>query len=227
MLDLAEALKVLGVREISADLRDVLLPLIAKTQNDRKRLLLRDGFESLVYDTQQYSRDGGRGRGASKRNLYAQSGGVTKRSVRDSPAFAGESLSMREYEERCASYYAQQYGVSPALVRAIIQIESAWQPGVVSSKGAMGLMQLMPATAQHFRRDASRSTSTKMCAAGSHTWRSFSTLSWRLSPGRGRLCRRREADSRAWADYSSEEVYTYVQRIAQQYRAELRRKGGR
>ena len=60
MLDLAEALKVLGVREISADLRDVLLPLIAKTQNDRKRLLLRDGFESLVYDTQQYSRDGGR-----------------------------------------------------------------------------------------------------------------------------------------------------------------------
>ena len=51
--------KSLGVREISADLRDVLLPLIAKTQNDRKRLLLRDGFESLVYDTQQYSRDGG------------------------------------------------------------------------------------------------------------------------------------------------------------------------
>jgi hypothetical protein len=59
MLDLAEALKVLGVHEISADLRDVLLPLIAKTQNDRKRLLLRDGFESLVYDTQQYSRSGG------------------------------------------------------------------------------------------------------------------------------------------------------------------------
>ena len=52
------------------------------------------------------------------------------------PAFAGESLSMREYEERCASYYARQYGVSPALVRAIIQIESAWQPGVVSSKAA-------------------------------------------------------------------------------------------
>jgi hypothetical protein len=28
------------------------------------------------------------------------------------PAFAGESLNMREYEERCASYYAQEYGVS-------------------------------------------------------------------------------------------------------------------
>jgi len=43
MLDLAEGRKVLGVREISADLRDVLLPLIGKTQNDRKRLLLRGG----------------------------------------------------------------------------------------------------------------------------------------------------------------------------------------
>jgi MoxR-like ATPase len=57
MLDLAEALKLLGADEIRAELRDVLLPLIAKTQNDRKRLLLRDGFESLVYDTQHYSRD--------------------------------------------------------------------------------------------------------------------------------------------------------------------------
>jgi len=57
MVDLAEALKILRVREISAELRDVLLPLIAKTQNDRKRLLLRDGFESLVFDTQRYSRD--------------------------------------------------------------------------------------------------------------------------------------------------------------------------
>jgi len=57
MVDLAEALKILRVREISAELRDVLLPLIAKTQNDRKRLLLRDGFESLVFDTQRCSRD--------------------------------------------------------------------------------------------------------------------------------------------------------------------------
>ena len=66
------------------------------------------------------------------------------------PAFAGEPISAREYEERCADYYSRQFGVSPTLVRAIIQVESAWQPGVVSPKGAMGLMQLMPATAQHF-----------------------------------------------------------------------------
>ena len=38
--------------------------------------------------------------------------------------FAEETLSIREYSERCVSYYARMYGVSPALVRAIIQIES-------------------------------------------------------------------------------------------------------
>jgi len=62
MLDLVVALRILGTREINADLRDVLLPLIAKTETDRKRLMLRDGFESLVYDTLQYSKNLGASR---------------------------------------------------------------------------------------------------------------------------------------------------------------------
>jgi len=72
MLDLAEALKLLGAHEIRAELRDVLLPLIAKTQNDRKRLLLRDGFESLVYDTQRYSRNFGRAEGDGQEPICAE-----------------------------------------------------------------------------------------------------------------------------------------------------------
>ena len=54
MLDLAQALEILGVEEISHEQRDLLLPLLAKTEADRKRLLLRSGFEGLVADSKRY-----------------------------------------------------------------------------------------------------------------------------------------------------------------------------
>jgi MoxR-like ATPase len=54
MLDLAQALEILGVDEISHEQRDLLLPLLAKTEADRKRLMLRAGFEGLVADSKRY-----------------------------------------------------------------------------------------------------------------------------------------------------------------------------
>jgi soluble lytic murein transglycosylase-like protein len=42
---------------------------------------------------------------------------------------------------------SKQEGVKPELVRAVIEEESGGRPCAVSSKGAQGLMQLMPATA--------------------------------------------------------------------------------
>ena len=54
ILDLAQALEILGASEISGEQRDLLLPLLAKTEADRKRLLLRSGFEGLVADSKRY-----------------------------------------------------------------------------------------------------------------------------------------------------------------------------
>ncbi len=49
--------------------------------------------------------------------------------------------------ERLIAAYASEHNVRPDLVRAVIQAESAFDPLARSHKGAMGLMQLMPATA--------------------------------------------------------------------------------
>jgi len=45
---------------------------------------------------------------------------------------------------------AERNKIDPALVKAVINTESGWNPHAISPKGAVGLMQLIPSTAQRY-----------------------------------------------------------------------------
>lgn len=55
MIDFANALRLLGTDHVTTELRDVLLPFLAKTEKDRRHLLLREGFKSLLDDGARFA----------------------------------------------------------------------------------------------------------------------------------------------------------------------------
>lgn len=54
IVQFVRALQLLGEVEIRAEMRDVLLPFLAKTEEDVRRLMLKDGFRSLVATALKY-----------------------------------------------------------------------------------------------------------------------------------------------------------------------------
>ncbi len=60
------------------------------------------------------------------------------------PRRPGAAVSLESFIEEIAL----RYQLDPRLVRAVIEVESAYNPFAVSPKGARGLMQLMPQTAR-------------------------------------------------------------------------------
>jgi soluble lytic murein transglycosylase-like protein len=56
----------------------------------------------------------------------------------------------RDGVEKLVKEAADRHNVDPALVRAVIETESNWNPSAYSRKGAAGLMQLIPTTAQRY-----------------------------------------------------------------------------
>jgi len=66
------------------------------------------------------------------------------------PSAASPSAKASPEIDQMVEQTANRFKVDPGLVHAIIRVESGYDPQAVSSKGAMGLMQLVPATAQRF-----------------------------------------------------------------------------
>ncbi|MCL6544693.1 MAG: lytic transglycosylase domain-containing protein [Bryobacteraceae bacterium] len=66
------------------------------------------------------------------------------------PAWKTDARSAASRFQEAVESAARRYALDPALVHAVIEAESNYNPYAVSPKGAEGLMQLMPPTARRF-----------------------------------------------------------------------------
>jgi soluble lytic murein transglycosylase-like protein len=119
--------------------------------------------------------------------------------------------------ERCVQHYATHYRVPPELIAAFIDVESRWNPHALSNKGAMGLMQLMPATARRFGA-AQPFDVEQNIAAGT---RYVTTLMWEFH-GDLRLVAAAYYAGDRWVgqkqlNYRNPDVVAYVQAVRRQY----------
>ncbi len=63
---------------------------------------------------------------------------------------AGSAPSSHASLDEAVRAIAQQHSLPPQLLHSVIKVESNYNPLAVSSKGALGLMQLIPSTARRF-----------------------------------------------------------------------------
>lgn len=125
---------------------------------------------------------------------------------------------MRVAAERWAEYYSAIYRLPVELVEAIIDEESGWNPYAVSSKGAAGIMQLMPGTAIRFGVHNRFRVDENIHGGVAY-------LAWlnRKFSGELRLITAayyvgEYPISLRGLDYSSPDVQDYVKRVAERYR---------
>jgi soluble lytic murein transglycosylase len=120
-------------------------------------------------------------------------------------------------EERYVVQYAVQYRVPPELIAALIDVESRWNQHALSNKGAMGLMQLMPATAKRFGAFQPYDAEQNI-AAGT---RYVTTLMWEFR-GDLRLVAAAYYAGDYWIgkkqlNYQNPDVAAYVQAVRRRY----------
>lgn len=111
----------------------------------------------LVMRTPAYRKEAARSSSFAPTNLYGPTRGntfatpnryTTPRAARARLSRVNEGNRQRFTPD--INRIAAQYRLEPALLHAVISAESAYNPWAVSPKGAMGMMQLMPGTADRF-----------------------------------------------------------------------------
>ena len=225
MLDLAEALEILGVKEISHEQRDLLLPLLAKTEADRKRLLLRAGFEGLVADSKRYrdelwpQRKYRRGRPPGRRQRVRWAVASLLHYAGDDGARAKLPTSARCHVPRGAGRILRRRlsragGIGGGNHRRRVRLEILCRV----EQGAAGIMQLMPGTAIRFGVHNRFRVDENIHGGVAY-------LAWlnRKFSGDLRLITAayyvgEYPISLRGLDYSSPDVQDYVKRVAERYR---------
>jgi len=122
--------------------------------------------------------------------------------------------------------YARHYNVPAKFVRAIVEQESSWRPFPVSSKGAAGLMQLMPLT-------AARLGVRDRCNIGENVSGGVRYLAWLMRKFSGDLrlaaaayLAGEEVIARRGLLYRNHEVVAYVSQIRKSYQQQFAEDSG-
>jgi soluble lytic murein transglycosylase-like protein len=117
-----------------------------------------------------------------------------------------------------ADHYAAVYQVPRELVHSIIEIESDWHPRVISNKGAVGLMQLMPATALTFGVTNRFEIEQNIRGGVAYLARLLKLFDGDLRLVAAAYLTGEDRILPAGLSYSNAEVYRYVSKVARLYR---------
>src|SRR6266851_852803 len=118
-----------------------------------------------------------------------------------------------------ADHYADVYQVPRELVHSIIEVESGWHPRAVSNQGAVGLMQLMPATAVTFGVTNRFEIEQNIRGGLAYLARLLKLFDGDLRLVAAAYLTGESRILPAGLAYSNGEVYQYVNKVAQSYRA--------